>query len=264
MGLSRSELAASFAHPGVVDAYRHRPPYPDEVFAILEGLATDRPRRVLDIGAGEGALARPLAARVDRVDAIDISPAMVDAGRDRPGGRRDNLRWYVGAVETCELRGPYSLVTAGASLHWMEWRPVFSRLARATTADAPLAIVEHGPGDVPWLDDLVTVIARHSRNPDYDPAYSLVDALRDAGHLEPAGRAETTPASFRQSVAAYVEGLHSTASLARELMSPEEATEFDRAIEAAVRPWVVDGWLKMTVVATITWGRPLDPPGGTD
>ena len=256
MGLSRSELAATFAHPGVADAYRHRPPYPDEVFAILEGLATDRPRHVLDIGAGEGALARPLAAWVDRVDAIDISPAMVAAGRDRPGGRRDNLRWYVGAVETCELRGPYSLVTAGASLHWMSWEPVFSRLARASTADAPLAIVDHGPRDVPWRDDLVPVIARHTRNPDYDPGYSLVGALRDAGHLEPAGCVETAPAGFRQPVAAYIEGLHSTASLARELMSPEETTEFDRAIEAAVRPWVFDGWLEMTVVATITWGRP--------
>ena len=48
-------------------AYRHRPPYPAEVFDILERIITDRPRRVLDIGAGEGALARPLAERVDHV-----------------------------------------------------------------------------------------------------------------------------------------------------------------------------------------------------
>src|SRR6201997_46993 len=56
-------LAAAFGHPGVARAYRHRPPYPDEVFDLLEGLITDRPRTVLDIGAGEGALARPLARR---------------------------------------------------------------------------------------------------------------------------------------------------------------------------------------------------------
>jgi 2-polyprenyl-3-methyl-5-hydroxy-6-metoxy-1,4-benzoquinol methylase len=66
----RDELAATFRHPGMADAYRHRPPYPDEVFDILDRIITDRPRRVLDIGAGEGALARPLAGRVDHVDAM--------------------------------------------------------------------------------------------------------------------------------------------------------------------------------------------------
>ena len=66
----RSELAAVFGFPGVAGAYRHRPPYPAEVFDTLEQIITDRPRRVLDIGAGEGALARPLARRVDQVDAV--------------------------------------------------------------------------------------------------------------------------------------------------------------------------------------------------
>jgi SAM-dependent methyltransferase len=263
MGLTRSELAATFEHPGVVDAYQHRPPYPDEVFTVLEQLVADRPRRVLDIGAGEGALARPLAERMDRVDAIDISPAMVDAGRDRPGGRRDNLRWITGAVETSELAGPYSLVTAGTSLHWMTWQPVFDRLARATIDDGLLAVVEHGPRNVPWRDEMAGVIKSHSRSPDYDPDYSLINALRDASHFEPIGHTETAPITFRQPVAYYIEQFHSTSSLARELMSAEEAAEFDRAIQAVVAPWSDDGWLELTVVATIDWGRPLASGQGT-
>ncbi len=40
-------------------------------------------------------------------------------------------------------------------------------------------------------------------------------------------------------------------------MSSEEAAEFDRAIEAVVTPWSEAGWLDLTVVATIDWGRPL-------
>jgi len=262
MALSHSELAATFEHPGVAEAYQHRPPYPAEVFTVLEQLIADQPRRVLDIGAGEGALARPLAERMDRVDAIDISPAMIDAGRDRPGGRHDNLRWIVGAVETSELAGPYSLVTAGASLHWMSWQPVFDRLARATLDDGLLAVVEHGPRDVPWRDELATVIKSHSRNPDYDPDHSLIGAVRDGGHFEPIGHTETAPITFRQPVAHYIEQFHSTSSLARELMSSEEAAEFDRAIEAVVTPWSEAGWLDLTVVATIDWGRPLASPGG--
>ena len=56
----RAALAATFTHRGVATAYRYRPPYPAEVFGILERLITDRPRTVLDLGTGEGALARPL------------------------------------------------------------------------------------------------------------------------------------------------------------------------------------------------------------
>lgn len=155
---SRSGLADTFTHRGVADAYQHRPPYPAEVFTILESLITDEPRRVLDLGAGEGALARPLAARVDQVDAVDVSAAMVAAGHRRPGGQSDNLRWIVGAAETCQLAGPYALVTAGVSLHWMSWLPVMARLVSAMSDHAMLVIVEHGPRDVPWGEQLAEVI----------------------------------------------------------------------------------------------------------
>lgn len=254
---SRPGLAATFTHPGVAAAYRHRPPYPEEVFTILESLLHDRPRHVLDLGAGEGALARPLAPAVDRVDAVDVSAAMIDVGRERPGGGHPHLRWIVGAAETCPLDGPYALVTAGASLHWMAWGPLMARLTQVMTPNAVLAIVEHGPRDVPWRARLVEVIRRHSRSPDYDPAFSLVDALAEAGHLEPRGRAETAGETFLQPVESYVEHFFSTASLAREHMTAAESAEFTAAIEDVVAPYAIDGMLAMTVVATLAWGRPL-------
>ncbi|MGI9155345.1 MAG: class I SAM-dependent methyltransferase [Marmoricola sp.] len=162
-------LADAFAEPGVADAYRHRPPYPPDVFDILERLISDRPRNVLDIGAGEGALARRLAARVDHLDAIDVSAAMVEAGRRRPGGRRSNLRWIIGAVESEGLGGPYALVSAGASLHWMAWEQVMPRLAGVLTDHGFLAVIDQSDREVPWRKELEDVIARHSRNPDFDP-----------------------------------------------------------------------------------------------
>ena len=88
-GLSHQGLGGVFGHPGVAAAYVHRPPCPAEVFDLLERLLVDAPRVVLDLGAGDGAIARPLAPRVDRVDAVDISAAMVEAGRNRPGSRSD-------------------------------------------------------------------------------------------------------------------------------------------------------------------------------
>jgi len=254
-GAGPGRLAAAFTHPGVADAYRHRPPYPAEVFDLLEGLITGRPRAVLDLGAGEGALARPLAGRVDRVDALDISAAMVEAGRRRPGGRRGNLRWIVGAAPDAIPAGPYALVTAGASLHWMPRRPTLVRVARVMTGRAVLAIVDHGPRDVPWHGDLTGVIARHSRSPGYDPGFSLAGALAAAGLLEITGRATTAPVPFRQPVAAYIEQFHSTASLARESMPAGEAAAFGRAVAGLVRPYATGGILRMDVVADLAWGR---------
>jgi SAM-dependent methyltransferase len=245
-------LAEAFGYPGVATAYRHRPPYPDEVFSVLTGLISDSPRTVLDLGAGEGALARPLAALVDQVDAVDISAAMIEEGRRRPGGDAPNLRWIVGAAETVPLGGPYALVTAGASMHWMRWRETFERLAAVMTDGAFLAIGGHGHEDPPGLEE---IIVRHSRSPNYDPNFRLVDALADTGLFEPVGDALTGPTPFRQRTVDYIEYLHSTSSLAREWMEPAEAAAFDREVAEAVAPFATDGWLDLTVTARFTWGR---------
>ena len=254
-----SGLATAFQHAGVAAAYRYRPPYPVQVFDVLEALMADGPRHVLDIGAGEGALARPLSARVDRVDAVEISQEMADAGRGRPGGARRNLRWIVGPAETAPLSGPYALVTAGASLHWMDWPVTLARIAGQLARGAMLAIVDQSCHGLPWRDELVEVIVRHSRSPDFDAEFSLPGELERRGLFEIRGRRETAPVAFQQSARDYTEQFHSTASLARELMPPDEAERFDEEIMAVVRPYTSQGGLHMTITATVIWGRPVTP-----
>ncbi|GAA3598420.1 hypothetical protein GCM10022419_097370 [Nonomuraea rosea] len=258
------ELAASFQDPDVVAAYVHRPPYPAEVFDILESLMAGGPRRVLDLGAGEGALARPLAARVDHVDAVEISPAMVAAGRSRPGGDRPNLSWHVEAAETMSVRGPYALVTAGASLHWMDWEPTLARAAGLLAPGAFVAIVDQHHLQLEWRDALREVIVRHSRNPGYDPAFSLPDELSRLGLFEIRGRRETAPTVFRQPMDDYIEHFHSTASLARALMPPQEAAEFRAEVEDVVGEHRdANGELVLRTAASIVWGLvvPQQPAG---
>jgi SAM-dependent methyltransferase len=252
-------LAAAFQHPGVAAAYRHRPPYPAEVLDVLAGLITDEPRWVLDLGAGEGALARPLAGRagqVDRVDAVEISAAMIEAGRRRPGGDCARLHWVAGAAETVPLPGRYALVTAGASLHWMDWAPVLRRAGQAMTPGAMLAIVELSYGRLPWHDELQKIIVRHSRVTGYDPAFSLPRELARLGLLRLDGHHRTAPVVFRQRAGDYLEQFHSTASLARELMPPAEAARFGAEVLAAVRGHERDGLLDLPVTAELAWGRP--------
>lgn len=253
--MSASDLGGVFAFPGVAKAYAHRPPYPDEVFDILAGLITDEPRSVLDLGAGEGALARRLVKRADRVDAVDASAAMIAIGRDQPGGRDGRLHWIHGTAETAGITGPYALVTAGASLYWLDWDALAERLRGRLTANATLAAVEHDVDDVPWYPALIEIIKRHSRSPGFDPAYSAVEEMARQGRLAIAGRKDTEPVEFRQTVESYVEQLHSRASLAREHMTHEEALAFDEAVTEAVAPWAANGVLSMRVVARVTWGR---------
>jgi ubiquinone/menaquinone biosynthesis C-methylase UbiE len=249
-------LAGSFLHEGVARAYRHRPPYPTRLFDALEALIVDRPRDVLDLGAGDGALARPLAARVDKVDAVEISPAMVAEGRNRPGGGRSNLTWHVGAAETVALQGPYALVTAGQCLHWMDCATLLRQVDGLLTRHAMLAIVDQRHHELPWRDELSRVIARYSRNPDYDPDFSLPDELARLGLFDMHGTLETSPAEFRQTVEEHIEQLHSTASLARELMSPDEAAAFAAEVTAVLKGHARDGELTMQTAATLTWGKP--------
>ncbi|MER7250240.1 class I SAM-dependent methyltransferase [Kribbella sp. NPDC000426] len=251
-----TELATTFQQEAVAKAYQHRPPYPDEVFDRLEALITDEPRRVLDIGAGEGAIARPLAPRVEHVDAIDFSAPMVEAGRERPGGDRSNITWQVNAIETADLEGPYALVTAGASIHWMPWEETFARIVPHLTPNAQLVVIEHGPVEMPWWDGVVAAIQLHSRKKDHDPKYSVVEAIRDRGLLELNGTVLTAPVTYHQKVADYVEQFHSTSSLARDLMTPEEAADFDARVEEAVRPYATDGVLALKIQAELSWGRP--------
>lgn len=249
-------LAGSFLHEGVARAYRYRPPYPPALFDALEALIVDRPRRVLDLGAGDGALARPLADRVDQVDAVEISPAMVAEGRRRPGGGHANLTWHVEAAETVALQGPYALVTAGQSLHWMDWRPTLERVKGVLTRHAMFALVDRTHHRVPWQDGLIDVIREYSRNPDYKPDFVLSDELARQGLFDMHGTLRTPPAEFGQTVDEYIEQFHSTASLARELMTPGEAAAFATDITSVVQPHARDGKLTMQTVATLTWGKP--------
>src|SRR5215831_10814707 len=106
------KYAEQFKDTSIVSMYQYRPPYPDEVFAILLRLISDLPCTVLDLGCGTGDLSRGLAPAVGRVDAVDFSAAMVEMGKTLPNGREANLRWICGPVEEVELYPPYTLVTA--------------------------------------------------------------------------------------------------------------------------------------------------------
>jgi 2-polyprenyl-3-methyl-5-hydroxy-6-metoxy-1,4-benzoquinol methylase len=74
------EYAAAFEVESVADHYDLRPTYPDTTFDLLVDLLDRTVPKVLDAGCGPGDLARPLARRSVRVDAVDRSAATAFTG----------------------------------------------------------------------------------------------------------------------------------------------------------------------------------------
>ena len=154
--------AARFQDQSVVDRYHMRPTYPPETFAILNALIVDEPRAVLDVGCGTGNVARPLAEYVERIDAVDMSFPMLERARTLPGGDSPKIRWLHGRAEDVELQPPYTLVTAGESLHWMDWAVILPRFARILTPHGMLAIVHTVDQPVPWREGYLQIVRRFS------------------------------------------------------------------------------------------------------
>ena len=251
------EHAARFADAGVAEAYPHRPAYAPEIVDVLVGLIVGEPRRaaVLDVGAGTGDLARPLARRVGRVDALDPSELMIAKGRTLPGGDAAGLRWLDGRAEDAPLDGPYGLVTAGESLHWMAWDVVLPRLERVMVDGAVVAIVNREWIDPPWQEGLRPLIEAHSTMTNWH-TYDLIGLLEERGLFERVGAHDSQPERARQAICDYVESFHSRSSLTRAAMSPESAAAFDDGLRALVAPWAVDGAIETETVSHITWGYP--------
>lgn len=106
-------------------AWDHNSYYHERLLRALPG----RCGRVLDVGCGTGEFAARLAARADRVDALDLSPAMIaEARRTAPA----NVTCLLGDVATADLpAGAYDAVTSISALHHMALPGVLPRLGAA-------------------------------------------------------------------------------------------------------------------------------------
>jgi len=260
-------LAEVFANADVARAYRQRAPYPEETFTILERLVVE-PRTVLDAGAGNGMLARPMLRFAHRVDAVDPSIAMVEEGRRSPGGDDPRLRWIVGRAEEAPLEPPYGLITAGSSLHWMDPGRVMPRFAAALAPGARLAILETDDGEHP-LPEMLQIIERYSELSHHGDLTDTLKGIRVAsgcrhgsdaaleasGWFVQEGEQRTAAVSLRRSVEEYLEFLHSTSALARVRIG-DRAGRFDADVRELFARHGMPS-IERQVVGVVVWGRPV-------
>jgi SAM-dependent methyltransferase len=250
------EYGAQFSDPSVARAYRFRPPYPEEVYVILEGLMVDSPRIVLELGCGLGEIARRIAAQVDRVDAVDPSQAMLAVARTLPGGGVRNIRWFHCTAEEFPYEPGYALVITAESLHWMDWQRVLAAVRMCLSPRGRLAIIlDRRPDTVPWWSALQPLIPVYSTNRDFKP-YDLLEELttRQLFHLE--ARVTTTPVPFSQPVDRYIDSWHSRNGFSRNRMPALSAAEFDERVREVVMPYADAGVLRYEVQVEMAWGVP--------
>ena len=249
------ELGRAFADAEVADLYRYRAPYPQRMFAILERLIVE-PRVVLDAGAGTGALARRFSRSIERIDAIDPSPAMIDRGRRSQGGGDPRIRWIVGRAEDAPLSPPYGLIACGASLHWMEADIVLPRFRGALAPGGRLAIVDtETTHSGAWRPEMLEIVRRYSPVKDHTETGEMVDALVARGVFALEGEERTPPEPFDQSVDGYLRMLGSTSTFSRVTLGARAAA-FDAESRAL---FARHGMSRVTseVVGYVAWGQPV-------
>lgn len=247
--------AEAFEDLSVAEAYQHRPPYPKETFDILMNLVGSAPTSILDVGCGTDKLARPLAPLAGRVDAVDASLAMIEQGKQKPGGNHPNLRWIHSKIEDAMLEPPYSLITAGASLHWLDWNFVFPLFHELLVPDGYLAIVTANTYPGPW-GLLSEAIDEYRTDGGYQP-FNVLDELENHGLFNKVGQKTTKPVKFSQAVDAFIESYHSRSMFSKDRMGTDRAVEFKRAAQNELQQKYPRGMIEFDLTVDIVWGVPL-------
>ncbi|MEM9797878.1 MAG: class I SAM-dependent methyltransferase [Pseudomonadota bacterium] len=151
---------ASFRSKEVVDYYRYRPPYPSKVH---EEIISFSPATgcLVDLGCGEGKVARPMAEYFDTVTAIDPSANMLQMGQSLPNGKADNIKWVEAFAEEAPLPHRIDVVTFASSVHWMNPSRLFPRLRENLRIEHILAVIQGDePFEPPWYDEWMQFLAK--------------------------------------------------------------------------------------------------------
>jgi SAM-dependent methyltransferase len=227
--------------------YRARPGYPGSLVDRLAGLAGE-PGQIVDLGAGTGLLALPLAGRGLQVAAVEPAEAMLSILRAATSGLP--VTCVHAAAERSGLPDARAtLVVVADAIQWVEPEAAGREAARLLSPGGAVAVVEPRLGGSPFSDGMAELLARSNPRARPRPPARLAQFLDAAGVRD---RAEEVHPHAEVLDAGRLEAVLRSISLVGPALGPESlglllAEARDLASRCGGATW--------TREIRLTWGR---------
>ena len=156
---------------------------------VLDRLPLAGDERVLDAGCGSGRVTELLAARLPRgrVVALDGSPSMVGAARERLAAFADRIEYVVADLgRPLPLEGLVDAVLSTATLHWVtDHDALFANLAAVLRPGGRLVAQCGGVGNIASVQRVLTTIGDGWLGPaHFETPMATVRRLDTAGFVD--------------------------------------------------------------------------------
>jgi ubiquinone/menaquinone biosynthesis C-methylase UbiE len=170
----------------IAEDYAARPEYPPALVDAVARRAREAGDVVLDVGAGIGHLALPLAERGLDVIALEPAEAMLARLRETARERGFSVRTLHAAAESVPLPdASVGALTIADALHFLNAERAPRGLARVLAPGGAELVVTVEPGPTPYMTSLSRLVEEATeRRPRVAPALSQVFDLLDVDAVE--------------------------------------------------------------------------------
>ncbi|WP_181787884.1 class I SAM-dependent methyltransferase [Streptomyces phytophilus] len=175
--------------------------HPGILRAVPEGC-----RDALDVGCGDGLLARKLAVRAERVTGVDNSPEMIASAREQAAGR-PGLDFVAGDFLTADLPAPgYDFICSVSAVHQMDFTPALARMRDLLRPGGVLVVVglarERSVGDWAAMVAAAPVVrtAKLLRRASFPPGMPFISPHMSYGEVRAEARRVLPGVRYRRHV----------------------------------------------------------------